>query len=157
GTGKGVILSMASKALLVALLAARRRVSGCWLDSVVGEAVSVAAAGRVGLEEMSGTPDAGASVVAASVAAGMVAPAVGPQVPMGHYGEHGSIAPVGICVRPDARMLEGDVCVLPTTAASVYALTPRHVLEAVQRDEAAHSLLPQSHPAGSASTAAAIA
>ncbi|CAI5477078.1 unnamed protein product [Closterium sp. Yama58-4] len=36
-----------------------------------------------------------------------------------------------------AGMPEGNVRVLPTTAASAYALTPRQLLDAVQRDEAA--------------------
>ncbi|CAI5975878.1 unnamed protein product [Closterium sp. NIES-64] len=110
GRGGGVIHGTASEALLVVLLAARRRV----LDRVVGQPGSAAAPGRVGTPAAAGATAGGGNVGVRGEATDMF---------------------------PWASMPEGNVRVLPTTAASAYALTARQLLDAVQSDEAA-GLLP---------------
>ncbi|CAI6006287.1 unnamed protein product [Closterium sp. NIES-64] len=198
GQGGGVIHGTASEALLVALLAARRRV----LDRVVGQAGSVeeaaadsaaaaAAGSRQGAQEenraaegrliahlneeesrliwrivssrngrqgcngsvgvaheewpadAAGDGDgdgSGACVIGTTSSTGAGAGQAGSN---SGGAAAASKAAAGACEQGEAAgtpwgsIPEGNVRVLPTTAASAYALTARQLLDAVQRDEAA--------------------
>ncbi|CAI5532597.1 unnamed protein product [Closterium sp. Naga37s-1] len=137
------------EALLVSLLAARRV-----LGRVVGQAGSAAAPGRPGSEDL---PPAPAAAAAAAAGGGGGSAGVGVRgeatATFPWASEEGMAAQRLVAYVSDqthacalkacrvAGMPEGNVRVLPTTAASTYALTARQLLDAVQSDEAA-GLLP---------------
>ncbi|CAI5506876.1 unnamed protein product, partial [Closterium sp. Naga37s-1] len=156
--GRGLIHGTTSEALLVTLLAAKRRV----LDRVVGQGGSVAAAtaaGRAGSDEEYRSTDDGVGAqeerrITRSI--GVTQEEERPAVESGKGSTTGALL-VWVCgarLLPSsyravqrthqrsawchvAGMPEGNVHVLPTTAALAYALTALQLLDAVQRDEAA--------------------
>ncbi|CAI5492147.1 unnamed protein product, partial [Closterium sp. Naga37s-1] len=167
GQGGGVIHGTASEALLVALLAARRRVLdrvGCngsvgvaheeWPADAAGDgdgdgsgACVIGTTSSTGAGAGQAGSTSGGAAAASKAAAGACEQGEAAGAPWGSAEDRAAQCLVAYvsdqthaCALKACRVAgipEGNVRVLPTTAASAYALTARQLLDAVQRDEAA--------------------